>query len=226
MMNHVLDNPIWNALISKNSNLSLGDENIKYFPGDIAPFAGLKDVNQDYLKLLFNMLPGKRIVVLITAVNVEIPSSWKIINRNVILQMVAENPDAPNAIEEKIVPLEKEHVPQMLALTKLANPGPFSDRTIEFGNYSGIFKSGHLVAMAGQRFHLDRYAEISAVCTHPDYMGNGYGSKLILQQAQRMMQQGDIPFLHVRANNAGAIKLYKALGFITRQEMNLNVIQK
>ena len=225
-MNHVLDNPVWNALVSKNSKLSLGDENIKYFPGDIAPFAGLKDVNQDHLKLLFDILPAKRVVVLITAVNVEIAPSWKIINRNVILQMIAENPKLPPTTGEEIVSLEKKHVPQMLALTKLTNPGPFSERTIEFGDYTGIFKSGHLVAMAGQRFHLNTYAEISAVCTHPDHMGNGYGSTLLLQQARRMIQQGEIPFLHVRANNAGAIKLYKALGFITRQEMNLNVIQK
>src|SRR5664279_5114492 len=125
MMNHVLDNPVWNALVSKNIHLSLGDENIKYFPGDIAPFAGLRDVNQDHLKLLFDILPAKRVVVLITAVNVEITPSWKIINRNVILQMIAENPKLLPMTGEEIVSLEKKHVPQMLALTKLTNPGPF-----------------------------------------------------------------------------------------------------
>ena len=225
-MNHVLDNPIWHALISGNRNMSIGTELVKYFPKEVAPFAGLKKVNESSLKLLFDMISPERIVILITAESIEIPASWNIIYQSIILQMVSKNSKQPGLPQEEIVPLKKIHVPQMLALTSLTNPGPFFERTIEFGNYTGIFKSGKLIAMAGQRLHVNQYVEISAVCTHPDHVGKGYGSMLIQHQAQQILQQGEIPFLHSRSDNDQAIRLYKALGFITRQEMNLNIIQK
>jgi predicted GNAT family acetyltransferase len=225
-MNHVLDNPIWHALISGNRNMSVSTELVKYFPKEIATFAGLKEVNQSSLKLLYDMISPERTVILITAESIEIPASWNIIYQSIILQMVSKNPKKPGLPHEEIVHLNKMHVPQMLALTILTNPGPFFERTIEFGNYTGIFKSGELIAMAGQRLHVNQYVEISAVCTHPDHVGKGYGSMLIQHQAQQIVQKGNIPFLHSRSDNDQAIRLYKALGFTTRQEMNLNVIQK
>ncbi len=80
--------------------------------------------------------------------------------------------------------------------------------------------------MAGQRFHAGDFLEISAVCTHPDYLGNGYAGALMLNLAMEYIEHGKIPFLHVKKENAGAIKLYKKLGFTTRKEMNLNVVKK
>ena len=80
--------------------------------------------------------------------------------------------------------------------------------------------------MAGQRLHAFNYAEISAVCTHPEHLGKGYGSALVSNQAERIIQGGKIPFLHVKKDNMGAIKLYERLGFQIREEVNFYVIQK
>ena len=123
-------------------------------------------------------------------------------------------------------PLHPHHNPQMLSLTKLTNPGPFYDRTIEFGNYHGIFEGDQLVAMAGQRMHLGNYIEVSAVCTHPDHLGHGYATALILHLVKLIRAQSAIPFLHVRTDNAGAIKLYKTLGFTIHQEVIINIITR
>ena len=114
----------------------------------------------------------------------------------------------------------------MLSLTKLTNPGPFLERTIEFGHYRGIFDGEELVAMAGQRMHSFNYAEISAVCTHPDYLGRGYARQLLLNQAQRIQAEGNIPYLHVLSTNERALKVYTGLGFVTRKEMYFYVLQK
>src|SRR5580704_11855881 len=65
----------------------------------------------------------------------------------------------------------KADVPEMLALTKLTNPGPFGTRTHEMGDYFGIRVAGTLAAMAGERLRLQGYTEVSAVCTHPDHLG-------------------------------------------------------
>ncbi len=113
-----------------------------------------------------------------------------------------------------------------MALTQLTHPGPFLERTIEFGNYEGIFNSGELIAMAGQRMHAYEYVEISAVCTHPDHTGKGYGRSLINNQVYKIVEETNIAFLHVRADNKHAIKLYKHLGFTVRSEINIYVLQK
>jgi predicted GNAT family acetyltransferase len=126
----------------------------------------------------------------------------------------------------EIVDLTNEHIPAMLSLTKLTNPGPFLERTIEFGHYRGIFDGEELVAMAGQRIHAFNYAEISAVCTHPDYLGKGYARQLLLNQAQRMQAEGNIPYLHVLTTNERAIKVYEGIGFTIRKEMYFYVLQK
>jgi len=76
------------------------------------------------------------------------------------------------AIEE----LKPDDVPEMLALAELTEPGPFRQRTIEFGGYMGIRDAGRLVAMAGQRLSLTGFTEVSAVCTHPEYRGRGYAN--------------------------------------------------
>jgi len=68
--------------------------------------------------------------------------------------MIYNLPADPPAVEIDIVPLTEQHVPQMLALTKLTNPGPFAEQTINFGHYYGIFDGDKLVAMAGQRLHI------------------------------------------------------------------------
>ena len=80
--------------------------------------------------------------------------------------------------------------------------------------------------MAGQRLHAGPYAEISAVCTHPDYLGRGYATRLLHSQVQRMRAAGNTPFLHVRTDNATAVKVYEALGFEVREELSIYLISK
>lgn len=80
--------------------------------------------------------------------------------------------------------------------------------------------------MAGQRLTPLPYAEISAVCTHSDYTGRGYAKLLMQQQANRIITEGNIPFLHVRADNTGAIAIYERMGFEKRSEVHFYVIAK
>jgi predicted GNAT family acetyltransferase len=108
----------------------------------------------------------------------------------------------------------------------LTKPGPFAMRTIEFGYYHGIFDRDKLVAMTGQRLHPGHYAEVSAVCTHPDHLGKGYAAALLLHQLAIIRRQGKIPFLHVRADNDRAIALYERLGFRENGPMNFYFLTK
>src|SRR3569833_3002083 len=114
----------------------------------------------------------------------------------------------------------------MLELTKLTNPAPYAQRTIQYGQYRGIFDGELLVAMCGQRMNPKPYAEVSAVCTHPGHGGKGYAAQLIMYQVQRIKSAGEIPFLHVLAKNERAVKLYECLGFKTTGRMLFYVVKK
>ncbi|MGZ3823279.1 MAG: GNAT family N-acetyltransferase [Mucilaginibacter sp.] len=225
-MEHVLDNPAWNALISGNSNLSFGNEYVKYFNKEVSPFTAFEENSDENFQILHDLIPEGRVLLFISTVEIEIPSQWKVLNCIKGIQMVCDNKIEHSEPSLKLIPLTKEHIPQMIALTKLTNPGPFALRTIDFGHYQGIFDDDRLVAMAGQRLHVFNYAEISAVCTHPDYLGRGYAKQLLIHQINRIKAASEIPFLHVRYDNDRAIKVYESLGFSTRTEIYFYVMQK
>jgi ribosomal protein S18 acetylase RimI-like enzyme len=227
-MEHILDNPAWNALISGNRQLSFGSDNVKYFDREVSPFVGFKENQADNFRELYELTTHDHPLLFVTPVEMDIPAPWHVAHFINGIQMVCDTPQVQEEARTGIalVPLTVEHVPQMLDLTNLTNPGPFAAKTIEFGHYNGIFEGGKLVAMAGQRLHVDNYAEVSAVCTHPDHTGRGYARLLLLQQLNRIRAASEIPFLHVRYDNERAIKVYESLGFQTRTPAYFYVLKK
>ena len=115
--------------------------------------------------------------------------------------------------DPEAVALTETDVPEILDLVERAQPGPFRKRTIELGRYLGIRRDGRLVAMAGERFRLPGWTEVSAVCTDPDFRGAGLGARLTLAVAAGILERGELPFLHAAADNDAAIRLYERLGF-------------
>ena len=109
----------------------------------------------------------------------------------------------------------------MLALAELTEPGPFLLRTPELGRYVGLRREGRLLAMAGERFRLPGYVEISAVCTHPDARGEGLAGELTLNVAHAIRAGGDEAFLHVLESNENATRLYQKLGFVIRRKVDV-----
>ncbi len=225
-MEHVLDNPVWNALISNNKPLAHGNHEIKYFDKEVSPFVALKENTSEHFRLLHQLLPRNGPVLFVSTVEIEIPEQWKILRVIQGFQMVSNNETDLKDVTINLTPLTAEHVPQMLALTKLTNPGPFESRTIEFGHYLGVFEGDQLVAMTGQRLHPFNYAEVSAVCTHPDHLGKGYAGQLLLHHMHRIRKTHEIPFLHVRSDNERAIKVYERLGFSIRTKVYFYLMQK
>ena len=66
-MLHLLDNPIYNALISGNKTFARGNDRIKYFPEDISPFAGLLENSQSDLNVLYQISPAKSFFILFSS---------------------------------------------------------------------------------------------------------------------------------------------------------------
>ncbi|MBB6330018.1 ribosomal protein S18 acetylase RimI-like enzyme [Chryseobacterium sediminis] len=224
-MSHILDNPVWNALNTANKNLGKGTDIVKYYHHNISPFVGLRENTHENLITLYEFLAKEEGTFALVSENImDIPEPWRVIDTIPLFQMVLENPIVHNEISETITHLSETDIPQMMELAKLTNPGPFEERTIDFKYYQGIFCETRLVAMAGQRMHIPPFAEISAVCTHPDFRGRGFAAQLMASQIKRIIENKEIPFLHVAMNNLGAIKIYESLGFRKRKEMYVYVI--
>jgi predicted GNAT family acetyltransferase len=80
--------------------------------------------------------------------------------------------------------------------------------------------------MAGERLKVPGYTEVSAVCTHPEHTGKGYAGILMTEVMRRIRERGETPFLHSRQDNAGAIRVYKRLGFRERKLGHFAVLRK
>jgi ribosomal protein S18 acetylase RimI-like enzyme len=225
-MDAYLDNPAWNALISGNENLAFGNEKVKHFDREVSPFAALAENSDVNFQILYELTTHTVPLLVITTAEMDIPAPWNVVRCIKGLQMVFDGTAEKERSKVELVPLSQKHVPQMLALTKLTNPGPFVPRTIEFGHYEGVFDGETLVAMAGQRLHVFDYMEISAVCTHPGHTGKGYARQLLRSQISRIKAALGVPFLHVRYDNDRAINVYESLGFVARRDIYFYAIKK
>ena len=122
------------------------------------------------------------------------------------------------------IPLRAEHAAQAVELAALTNPGPFGVRTIELGEYFGYFDDSRLIAMAGERMAAGPLHEISGICTHPAFQGQGLARRLTSKLIRRQMQRGETPFLHVMSANIRARALYEKMGFRNYRETVVRVI--
>jgi len=227
---HPLDNPIWSALTTEHAQLAEGGPLARRYPAEVGPLSGITAGQSpaSYRALSSLAGPGGVLVLFLTEPPTPTPG-WTLIRSCPLSQMICLNPErvpsAPEASGTTVRRLTPSDVPAMLELTALTEPGPFRTRTIELGLFFGIFDSGRLLAMAGQRLHLPDAIEVSAVCTHPDARGCGYARALMALVIADIRQRGKTPFLHVLPENDAAIRVYQSLGFSLRTTFHLAVLK-
>ena len=227
-MDSLLDNPVFNALTSRDAHRGHGTDEVKYFEREISPFAGFKEGYLNGFSDLYNMLPAGREILYAGRMPVDMPAGWKPLRHIEGTQFLFTPKEllSRKSTAVELVPLEAKHADEMVALAALTRPGPFDKRTIEFGHYFGVFEDGRLAAMTGQRLHVHNYTEVSAVCTHPDFLGKGYASLLLDNAVDIILKAGQTPFLHVKADNERAIFLYERMGFRKNGPMNFYFMRK
>ena len=220
-----LDNPVWSSLATGHRAMARLHGAAARYPSDISPLSAIRESSPQAFADLRALMKPDEIVGLATGFPVAVPDDWEIVLARFIDQMVCE--DFHPASEIAPLLLTDKDVPEMIALTKLTQPGPFEHGTIGMGKYLGLrAPDGTLMAMAGQRMSLTDFREISAVCTHPDHQGKGYAGRLMTVLAREIIADGRTPFLHVKTENASAKHLYAKLGFRVRKPMHFNVIRR
>ena len=220
-----LDYPIWTALTTRQSALAEGGALARRYPVPVAPFAALADMSAESFAALGALLSASDIAVLFTPDAVSAPDEFEILLAETGEQMMGTPAETP-ARGVEIARLGVEDVPDMMELTALTKPGPFSVRTHELGTFLGIRVDGQLAAMAGERMKPGNYTEITAVCVHPDHRGRGFGQMLLSAVSRQIVARGESPFLHVFSSNASAIALYRRQGMEIRRRLHVTVLQK
>ena len=214
---HPLDRPGGNSLNGKHSDIALNGKISARYPTEYHAIAATPDGSEEAFHDLATIVKKGEIIGLIAKRPDSGNPDWKILMESLVHQMVCEKQLPETDVE--YVELSVKDIPEVLELVSITKPGPFAQRTVELGRYIGIRKDGKLVAMAGERFKVEGYTEISAVCTLPEYRGKGYATALSSVLVNTIFEQGDIPFLHVSVKNTPAIRLYEGLGFTKRRDV-------
>ena len=214
---NLLDNPVWHALTGPHRAHALGRGAARHYPRDVAPFSAIAEPSEQAYADLAADLPANIEARLFRPSVEPLPDGWEELDRFPLLQMVASGPSNGADIAASL--LTVADIAAMMDLVAATEPGPFGPRTPLLGRYLGIWQGGRLVAMAGERLRVPGHVELSAICVHPEARGKGYAAALTTRLIQRAFEDGEVPFLHVRPDNVGAVALYRRLGFETRREL-------
>jgi ribosomal protein S18 acetylase RimI-like enzyme len=212
----MLDNAVWHALHTCHASLAEVTGSASRYLPDVSVFGAIDQPDASGWASLAELVGPAGLGVLFRPDAGMVPAPWTVRFRGAGNQFVATALVAPDGAPPDIVALGPDDNDRMVALTALARPGPFTARTPELGDYFGVYEDGELIAMAGERFQLPGYTEVSAVCTHPDARGRGLAAHLTFHVARSIQARGGTPFLHVAANNDGARRVYERLGFTVR----------
>ncbi len=222
---HPLDNVIWNALCTSHAHFSRGNDLARRYAPEFARFAGMPTVSDAGFRALAADMQCGEVVALAQANDVDPGPGFEVADRKDLVQMIGAAAGEVREAE-RFRPLGAGDAARMTALVQATAPGPWFERTCELGRFVGFEEDGRLVAMAGERMRVPGHTEISAVCCHPDWRGRGLAADLLRLVSQGIVARGELPFLHVLAENASAIALYEKLGLRRRLQFRFTVLRR
>jgi len=217
MSGHVLDNPIWEALRSRHRDIALAQGEVARYPAQIAPFLGVPREGVDVGDALNALVEPGETTLLLDRVP-QVPKGFEAKKLAMLAQMVCTAPVEESAGPD-VIELGEAHRGDVLELTALVYPHYFRPYTMQLGRYFGIYQDGRLAAIIGERMGMDDWQEISAVCTHPDFLGRGYARQLLAMLGNDVLARGRTPYLHVAHENARAKDLYLRTGYEVRRDI-------
>lgn len=224
-MTGLLDNIVWHTLVGHQARFAAGSGGARRYARGFSPIVGFATPDDpDFAALVDHCAIDEHFYC--DGWSGTPPSGWQVDAETTMFKMVWEAAAVPPDPADDAIALGPSDAEAAMALATLTQPGPFGPRTIELGEYFGIFQGDRLVAMAGERMHAGTLREISGVCTHPDFQGRGLARRLMTKLLHRQRRRGETPFLHVMRDNTGARALYARMGFRDRRESVVRVISQ
>jgi ribosomal protein S18 acetylase RimI-like enzyme len=222
---HPLDNVIWNVLCTSHAAFARGNGAARRYEPAFARFGGMPALSDAGFRALAADMAGGEVVALAEPHDVDPGPCFEVVDRKDLVQMVGS---AAGEVRDpqRFRALGANDVARMTALVQATAPGPWFERTPELGRFVGFEEDGRLVAMVGERMRVPGHTEISAVCCHPDWRGRGLAADLMRLVSRAIVARGELPFLHVIADNASAIALYEKLGFRSRLRSRLTILRR
>jgi GNAT superfamily N-acetyltransferase len=204
-----LRNIIYEALATRQAGFSQAAGRARRFLPEIGPLAGFSEPADPDFDALAQLASGGPVAIFLDA-PFQPRAGWKAVSGAPLVQMVWQGSDLTEADSPTpIVKLGAEDSADMIELTAMTNPGPFGPRTHELGTFFGIRIGCKLAAMAGERLKMGGYTEVSAVCTHPDHLGKGYAAALMRTVMRAILERGETPLLHSKADNGRADRVVR-----------------
>ena len=219
--NHPLDRPALSALTTRQAHLAVVDGSAIRFDPAHALFAAVQGEAPDWTALA--RLARTTGPVALFEAEAAVPPGFEQIDHFPCLQMTCDAL-TPGGRSVDFETLTDADGPEMLALATLTRPGPFLEKTHRLGPFVGVRREGQLVAMAGERLNIDGHGEVSGICTHPDWRGQGLAGALMRIVTARILERGDSAFLHARAAHVETIAFYETLGFRPRARIEYRVL--
>jgi predicted GNAT family acetyltransferase len=215
-------NPTWHALHSKHRKFAECAGDACRYPADVGPFAAIRAPEIGAMLQLHSLFEAGGSAWIIGEEYVEVPGLVREETLKCLQMVLPDSVSVPDT-EIEIETLSDGNAHEMVALTTLAFPGFFRQRTCEMGSYYGVRSpSGELIAMGGERLKLDGFTEISAVCTHPSFRGRGLAAAIIWRLVREHRKESVVSWLHVASANRRAAELYLRMGFEEIREVTLH----
>jgi ribosomal protein S18 acetylase RimI-like enzyme len=212
VQDHPLDNPVWSSLASLHRGLAEHVGPLVRYAPEVAPFAAIERPVMVSDETMRAVVRGETLML---GLPPELRPGWRATSLGEIVQMVCDA-----RVDERdgppIISLD-DRADAVLELVALVYPHYFRPRTMALGRYMGIFEDGRLAAMIGERMGMDGFREISAVCTHPEFLGRGLARRLLAHLGNDIFTSDATPFLHVSPSNTRARALYEANGYRVRR---------
>lgn len=237
--------PIEMALATVQTSLGVVTRDVMKYQAAVAPFASVSDDSPETLSQLRNLMaPGETCFYIRNFVTTRVDGlpppvpglRFRAAYETVQMIWPEHQPVFPSDLSG-LEPLTCAQAGEMLELIAIAFPGLFRAETCRMGPYFGVrgapgtSQAGKLVAMAGDRFCLRtpegvEWREISGVCTHPDYAGQGLATRLLAAKLQEHRAAGARSFLHTAVDNTRAIGVYERLGFLRERTFPLQGVMR
>ncbi|MFM5917507.1 MAG: GNAT family N-acetyltransferase [Novosphingobium sp.] len=226
-MSDCLLRPVWSMLTGPQQGLAVVNGAARRIDPAYGPFAAMAERSAAALADLAALIAPGEEVWLVESEEWPAPPGTKVTRSAVLVQMVAEEPVPVRPGDDVAELLGEGDAAAMTEIALATKPGPWGQRTRLYGDFYGIRDGARLAAMAGERMRpAPGLAELSGVCTWPDYRGQGLAGKLIRRVMSGFTARGDVPFLHSYSANTKANALYESLGFRTRREMVVTVLAR